>query len=240
MENIVDLLDINETEKFPVPKHLWEFFAAKKTNTVFLSIGSGSSPMVELHISENLGCKIHIFDDSQDAKKNWTAVGEMLTSRKSNETTPEFAKSASKKWVLPRNLFYYGYIPHFQSSEEGIQKTVKSICSELNEERIDILKLDCIDRTCGTLYSILSSGYRPGVVMICWEPTPDSSLQNTLLAGHLQTCGYGLVAKYKNNFLYYFTDRGLYDTVSWETNVVENPLVNGILDSVHGKNMGNH
>ncbi len=238
MENIVDLLDITDTEKFPVPKHLWEFFAAKKTNTVFLSIGSGSSPMVELHVSENLGCKIHVFDDAPEAKTNWAAVGEMLTTRKATDTTPVFAKAAAKKWVLPRNLFYHGHVPHFQTSEEGLQKTIKTICSEINEQRIDILKLDCIDRTCGSLYAILSSGFRPGVVMIHWDPSPDSSLQNTLLAGHLQNCGYGLVAKYQNNYLYYFTDRGLYDTVSWETNVVENPLVNGILESVCGKNIG--
>ena len=237
MEHIVDLLNINDTEKFPVPKNLWEFFSAKKTNTIFLSLGTSSTPMVELHVSENLGCKIHIFDDSEESKKNWAAVSEMLTTRKSNDTTPEFAKCASKKWVLPRNLFYHNYIPHFQISEEGIQKTIKSICSNLNEERIDILKLDTIERTCGSLYAILSNGYRPGIVMIHWDPSPDSSLQNTLLAGHLQTCGYGLVAKYENNYLYYFTDRGLYDTVSWETNAVENPLVNGILESVLGKNI---
>jgi len=54
---------------------------------------------------------------------------------------------------------------------------------------------------------------------------PDSDLQTTICAGHLQNCGYTLMAKIGHNFLYMFNSDCIYEICSWESNKYDNPIV---------------
>ena len=230
MDPLIETIPLNDSESFPVFRNLWDFFAAKGNKTNFVSVGTSSSPMVELHISENLGCKIFIFDENQESCQKWNEVKEILKTRKTKEETSEFAKGSIRKWVLPQNIVVSNEVPTFA--------TVKSKISGLNEnDRIDVLKIDCSEtKTAEILYSVLHHGYRPGLLLIHWETSPDSTLATTLLAGHLQNLGYGLVSKSKQNYLYYFTDKNLYEMCSWEITEVQNPLVSKLLESFQMKN----
>jgi hypothetical protein len=230
MDPLIDYIPVENGETFPVFRNLWDFFSAKGNKTVFVSIGNSSSPLVELHFSETLGCKIHLFSEKTDVLNQWNETKEILKTRKTSETTSEFAKQALKKWVLPQNILLSSSPFTFSSAKS----TIASLCSSLNvEERIDILKIDASTAILAeSLYGILHLGYRPGLVLIHWETSPDSSLETTLLAGHLQNLGYGLVTKSKNNYLYYFTDKNLYEICSWETNEVANPLAAKFLEMV--------
>ncbi len=75
------------------------------------------------------------------------------------------------------------------------------------------------------IYSLLDSPFRPGILLVEWSAMPDDDLQTTLCAGHLQNCGYTLLAKKLNRFFYIYNDRCMYEICSWETNKVENPMV---------------
>jgi hypothetical protein len=230
MDPILELIALNESENFPVFRNLWDFFAAKGSKTNFVSIGSSCSPMVELHFSENLGCKLYIFDENEETCQKWNEVKEVLKTRKPTETTSEFAKPSLRKWVLPQNIVVNNQVPTFG--------TMKSVISGLNEnDRIDVLKVDCPGhKNAEVLYGILHYGYRPGILMIHWESSPDSTLETSLVAGHLQNMGYGLVNKWKNNYLYYFTDKNLYEMCSWESTESPNPLLSKLFESFQMKN----
>jgi len=230
MDPLVENILLNESEKFPVFRNLWDFFAVKGNKTNYVSFGSSCSPMVELHFSESIGCKLYIFDEDEKACQQWEEIKEVLKTRKINESTSTFAKASLQKWVLPQNIVVNHQLPSFS--------TVKSIISGLNEhDRIDVLKVDCSkDKNAELLYSVFHNGYRPGILMIHWESSPDSSLETTLLAGHIQNLGYGLVSKWNQNYLYYFTDKNLYEMCSWETSEVQNPLVSKLFESFEMKN----
>jgi hypothetical protein len=234
MDSLIEYIPIDTDEHFPVLKNLWEFFASKGNKTVFVSLGNSKSPLVDLHFSESLGCKIHLICETKENEEKWNEVKEVLKTRKVLETTSNFAKLAVKKWVLPQNILLSSNPLHFSS----VKQSISSLCSALGvEERIDILKIDTsTTKLAESLYGILHFGYRPGIILVHWETSPDSTLETTLLAGHLQNLGYGLVAKSGNNYLYYFTDKNVYEMCSWETNEVPNPLVAKILETVHMKN----
>jgi hypothetical protein len=230
MDPVIENIALNDSENFPVFRNLWDFFAAKGNKTNFVSFGTSCSPMVELHFSENLGCKLYIFDNKKDNCEKWNEVKEILKTRKTNDTTSEFAKPAIRKWVIPHNIVIQSQLPTFGN--------FKSVIAGLNEnDRIDVLKIDCSgETTAELLYSMINNGYRPGILMIHWDSSPDSTLESTLLAGHLQNLGYGLVSKWKNNYLYYFTDKNLYEMCTWETSEVQNPLVSKLFESFQMKN----
>lgn len=234
MDPLVEYIPLGNGETFPVFRNLWEFFAAKGNKTVFVSVGESSSPMVELHFSETLGCKVNILTENTELQQKWNETKEILKLRKASEQSTEFAKQALKKWVLPQNLLVSSSPLSFSTAKA----TVASICSALGcEERIDILKIDTTTaKQAELLYAFLHNGYRPGIVLLHWETSPDSTLETTLLAGHLQNIGYGLVAKEKNNYMYYYTDKNLYEMCSWETNEVANPLVAKLLEATQMKN----
>ncbi len=234
MENLLETIPLSDTESFPVLRNLWDFFSSKGNKTICLSVGESSSPMVELHLSENLGCKVHLFLETDECKGKWAEIQTILKTRKSTEETSSFAKQALRKWVLPQNI----NVSPVSCSFSTIKSIVSSICSEIGvDERVDILKIDTTtNKLAEVLYAMLHYGYRPGILMIHWETSPDSTLETTLLAGHLQNIGYGLAAKSKNNYLYYFTDKNLYEMCSWETTEVPNPLVPKILELLQVKN----
>ena len=155
---------------------------------------------------------------------------------KVTDTHSEFAKIAAKKWLLPTNLLLYPTIPHFQTTEENLKTTVESLCQGLPEARIDILKMNISGTTIPTLYAMLHYGYRPGLICLTWNTPPDATVENTLLAGHLQMTGYGLVECVGNNYLYLFHDKNMYEVCSWQSNVNENPLIAKIIETVTLKN----
>jgi hypothetical protein len=52
------------------------------------------------------------------------------------------------------------------------------------------------------------------------------------VAGHLQNCGYALIGKEGNKYLYYFVDNDVYSTCSWENVGSVNPMVDGVVAEV--------
>jgi hypothetical protein len=60
---------------------------------------------------------------------------------------------------------------------------------------------------------------------------PDTHAPTSLAAGHLQNCGYQLVAKIDKKFFYYFIDQDMYMTCSWENTAVPNPMIKEVLST---------
>lgn len=225
MENYLDRIEIEPGKGFPVVRNLWDFFSTKGSKVVFVTLGEETTPLVELHISENLGCKIHVFESNREVAQKWEDLSLVLKTRKTTEQTPSFAASAIKRWVLPTNVLVYPWIPHFQSGSENLKTTLDEICKPLGETRIDILKAVLSEKTVSSLYAMLHYGFRPGLLFLQWESSPDAATETTLLAGHLQCSGYALMFKENNNYLYFYNDKCAYEVCSWENYVVENPMI---------------
>jgi FkbM family methyltransferase len=99
--------------------------------------------------------------------------------------------------------------------------------------RIDILKVDMsggAERR--ALYEIMDAGFRPAVIMIRWEQEPDSHPGVRLAAGNLQNCGYVLLKKEGQKYLYFFVDNDMYATCSWEIEGSVNPMVDAVVQQV--------
>lgn len=241
-------------EPYPMIQNVWEFFSEKGPKTVFVSVGTGSTCLPDLEFAETIGCPLLKLDTPQDSVK-WTEVKEILKSRKPSETTSEFAKVASRKWVLPKNLHIQEGIPsEYNGSLELDGKTyttkgwyalVKDYCMSMGipEENvhIDLLKVDTCSYESVVLNGLIQSGFRPSLLLINWVNTPDTNLQSLLLAANIQMIGYSLIGKEGSRFLYYYTDVNYYETTSWETvsKKMENPLISNLLRSVLPGTEGN-
>jgi hypothetical protein len=236
-----------QNNKWPILDNLWNFYEKKGIKTVFFSIGSSENAFADLEIAETLGCPIHIFEVRESAMNGWNEVQQILKSRKSPDSPLPFSEMVDTKWVLPKNIRIQNTLPgtftgtmEIESTSYPVttwEKCIQTAVSSMNltEQRIDILKISLglgIERS--LLFSLLNTGFRPGLLLIDWTDAPDSNLFSTLCAGHLQNSGYTLLAKHGNHFLYFFYDRSVYELCSWEQNNVENPLVAEIVKAVSG------
>ena len=226
--------------------NVWDFFSVKGTKTVFVSVGTGSTCLPDLELSETLGCAI-LKLDLPERSEQWKGIQEVLKIRKTTDETPEFVKPAARKWVLPKNLRVLSCVPSFtkgtmdyngQTVETQTWTTLlEEHCKTLglSETRIDILKLDTFPSQNLVLDSLWQQGFRPSLLLINWNESPDSNVTQTLTAGHLQMLGYALVGKEENRYLYYFTDTNYYEMCSWETPAkrVENPLMVTLLKGLY-------
>jgi hypothetical protein len=102
----------SKDEPYPMIDQVWDFYSTKGTKTVFVSVGTGNTCLPDLDFAEKLGCKI-LKCDTPSATPKWNDVLEVLKTRKLGETISDFAKPASKKWVLPKNLILEESIPSF-------------------------------------------------------------------------------------------------------------------------------
>lgn len=236
-------------EPYPMIGNVWDFFASKGTKTVFVSVGTGNTCLPELDFAETIGCKI-LKVDTPEQSKQWAEVQEVLKVRKVAETTSEFAKSAARKWVLPKNLILDQSIPSYSNGTITVngsavptrswsdlleEHCTKNIGLAKEETHIDILKIDSYPHQQQVLSSLLASGFRPSLLLINWTSTPDEDTYSMNTAGHLQMLGYALVGKEGSRFLYYFTDVNYYETCSWEkvANKFENPLMRELVRSIY-------
>lgn len=234
-----------QSDIWPMIDELWSFYSKKGIRTVFVQVGVSTNAAVELEISETLGCPVHIWDVREETTKVWDEVKLILKDRKRPESASPFTEGADKKWVLPKNVRLYTGIPSFStgtlevqskqyptvSFQSSVKQMVESM--KLTEERIDIMRVclgEGVERS--VLYALIDSPYRPGLLLVQWTMPPDSNIQTTLCAGHLQNSGYTLLARQGNNFLYLFNNECVYETCSWETNEVINPMVAELVKSM--------
>ncbi len=231
-------------EKWPMLEILWDFFSEKGVKTVFMSVGSDSNPHADLEIAETLGCPLHVFEVRDSVVKNWESVQTVLKSRKPLEQSNDFLTNVEKKWVLPKNIRIHKELPApFTGTAvlDGTSYPTKDIFScvqdcistmSLKEDqiRIDILKISLGNAyEIPILQAVLTSGFRPGMILMNWSNLPDENLASCITAGHLQTCGYTLFAHYGNHFIYISNDRCMYEICSWQVNTIDNPMISEIV-----------
>lgn len=242
----------SSNDKWPMIEKLWDFYAEKGVKTIFLSIGVGSSPLADLEIAETLGCPLHIYDVRESVLKGWEEVQTILKTRKALETNSPFTESVDTKWVLPKNIRVHKELPSFFSGtinleggtypSKDVLSCVKECCASMNlkeeQTRIDILKITLGNQyELSILQAILTAGFRPGMFLIDWSDLPDENMSSAITAGHLQNCGYTLLAKYSTRFLYIANDRCMYDICSWQVNTCDNPMVNEIVKACKQENI---
>jgi hypothetical protein len=108
---------------------------------------------------------------------------------------------------------------------DDIKIVDRSILRKL--EKVDICKVDTDAITTRMIiYELIDSGFRPGILLVRFNDSPDTNTSSQLVAGHLQNCGYSLMGVHEDKYLYYFTDNCLYDYCSWTEVGIENPLIN--------------
>lgn len=231
---------------YPMVSNVWEFFSEKATKTVFVSVGSGSSCLPDLDIAETLGCPLLKLDLPESASK-WVEIQEILKTRKYNETMSEFAKPASRKWVLPKNLHIRTCVPSFgegtlQIHSQPIEtkswtSLITEHCTSLGhpDVRVDLVKVEPMPFQEVILESLLLQGFRPSLLLVHWNEAPDTSVTTVSVAGHIQMMGYALIGKVENRFLYYYTDVNYYEMCSWErvARHFENPLMHTLLKGLY-------
>jgi hypothetical protein len=232
------------SDSFPVPDRIWDLYAQKGIRTVFLTIGASSSALADLEIAENIGCPLHIVPLNSSELSSWTEVLNVLKERKRDGGTP-FSEGTDTKWILPKNIRLQDALPWWENGTVDISghtirtqrvaqfmKTLTTPMKIQDDTRLDILKIDAtstpgLERS--LLGAILSAGFRPATILVRWTNMPDIDLSTTLAAGHLQNCGYTLLAKEGNKFLYYFSDDDLYQICSWEGLSLQNPILTELM-----------
>jgi hypothetical protein len=243
----IKLVGAKGTNPIPMLEKLWDFYSVKGIKTVFISLGTSSSPLAELEIAETLGCPINIVEYDSAKLDLWNKTSDILKIRKvSEETTCDFTNEVVNKWVLPKNLRVTNKLPFFYNGSielsgnvietVNFNQYIESVCSAMNisqeNARIDILNIQLgAELEQSVLLAFLNNCYRPGLIIVNYTYKPDSHLLSTMVAGHLQNVGYMLIGKEDSKFLYVYNDKNVYEFCSYETMNIDNPLIYEFLKS---------
>lgn len=212
-------------ESFPLMKKIATFYTPRSKNITAWSFGLRTGG-VELVLTEQTGCKVHIFDSRPQSKQTFDKLQSLLTYHNVTSTDPSWCESVSKTAVNPDRLLFSSELPYNYSGIwdiSGQQISLKRINLE-DTPRIDFCKIDFPDLETNLLFGILNAGYRPGLFLIRWDHNPDEFTETMIAAGHLQNTGYKLIAIENGYFLYMFYDECLYEICSWQRTDANNPM----------------
>ena len=255
IENMMIKVGAKGCDPFPMIDGAWEIFAGKGIRTVFLSIGNSKSALADLEIAESIGCPLNCVPLGDSEVAQWSEVTEILKQRKREESASPFSEGVEAKWVLPKNIRVQPQLPWWTAGTidmSGVQVTTKPVsdvvdtmCSVMKlkdgMKRLDILKIDTTASAPGLevplTAAILSAGFRPSILIVNWTTAPDTDLATTNAAGHLQCCGYSMMNKLDNKFLYYFNDENLYEICSWEQLTSMNPIAQEIIKTTSKRSL---
>jgi hypothetical protein len=248
-DNLQNLIKkVGALDPFPIISDVSEMFSQKGIRTVFFSIGTSKSPLADLEISEGIGCPVNVFPLEDSDVENWNGVTACLKNRTASPNP--FLEGVDKVWVLPKNIRLREQLPWWEKGSinvSGVDKAtnkveniVSDVCADLKvkdgAQRIDILKVDTgRHMESGFIGAILNSGFRPGIILVNWSETPDSNSSLSISAGHIQNCGYVLLGKEGNKYLYYYVDDDLYMACSWENVTMVNPIVSEVIRAYRDK-----
>jgi len=215
-------------------------------NTVFVSLGCSKSALADLEIAEPLGCPIFVMPAG--GNEEWAELTRVLKAhrREPENSKYEFTEKAESKWILSKNIRFQDSLPWWTTGEIDLSgqkiKTrdflswTESICSTMKlngDVRIDIMKVDLpaeLER--GVLMSMLNSGIRPSFIMVKWNKLPNSDVATSITAGQLHNCGYQLLGKLNNKFIYYYNDNDVYMLCNFEDSSTPNPLIATIVSKI--------
>ena len=205
--------------KIPFLQDIWGFFSKKGIKTQFYSFFCDKSFKLDLEVCESLGCPIRIYVTNDETVAKWETIKTVLKNRKIADEDKDklWLQGLVKKWILPKNLLV---------KKQAIEwNTLKTEVETQSENRLDILKIEgSNDAEHMLLYSMLESGYRPGIVLVRYTEDPDANVPSMLVAGHLQMSGYKLAEVTDKWFLYLYTDVCLYESCSWRNTKTQNPV----------------
>ena len=222
MSQFTDLLKTVTTPSGEIPfvKDLWGFFSSKGKKTVFYTVNPDESFTLDLDICEGLGCPIRLLTNQDSVIARWDKVSSTLKNRLIADEDKELTWLAGveKRWILPRNLIIQK-VPFTWS-------TLSTEVGALPDQRVDLFKIEGkSEEERMFLYSLLDSGFRPGLLLVRWTEDPDAHVPAMMAAAHLQMSGYRLLDSKGQWFLYIFEDVCVYESCSWRNSKVQNPVV---------------
>lgn len=201
---------IGTNDKWP---HISNMEVYKQKHVNFVSIGKGDSE--NLHSDFDLCNKIsgnyYFFSETSESKKYMDSIRDFLSA-------PNISYNKEMLEKLNYNFFNKNTICSLEISNlDDFLHTM---------DQIDICKLDLNDEYHSrlTLYKLLDRGFRPSILYIRCKEVPETYAPTRLCVGHLQNCGYSLMSIHENKYIYYYTDKCLYDTIYWENPSLDNPL----------------
>ena len=246
-EKQTKLVGASSSNPLPIVNKLWDFYSNKSIKTVFISVGTSSSPIAELEIAETLGCPLHVVEWDKEKLKSWEKVVNILNTRKeSEETKSDFTKDVVNKWILGKNIRISNSLPFYFNGTVDLsgqtvqtikfETLVRTICDSMNipveNQRVDLLNIQVSDSNeIPVLFSLVNTPYRPGLIIVNYTNKPDTDLYSTQVAGHLQNVGYMLMEKEESKFLYMYNDKNVYEFCSYENTKIDNPLVYELVKS---------
>jgi hypothetical protein len=225
-----------------LPKEALKFFQYQNSERVAITITNDPNVWREdLCIAERLFSHLIVlpaFSSNDIHISNMEIVKRVLKERlqypniKENPDLLDIAKI----WVLPTKLHRGPNISAFSNPiENPMYAALAPIFAEINTDPvIHYLKIEVpngFERN--LIYTVLDSGFRPSLLLVKWLKDIDDDVATAHCNGHLQNTGYRLISLQNKYALYYFTDQTLYDSCSFKTIGLNNPIFSSILDSVN-------
>jgi len=223
----------------PILKDFIMFFNCSRSEPrVFLNICNEQSWKNDLGIAEKMFSETIIIPTDDSMVADIELGRDILKQRMKYpgvKENPELLKVA-KTWVLPTKVHTGPNLNTLLTSDEKAFSTMlQPFFSKFKMEsnRIGLLKIEInSDNERKIIYQVLDEGFRPSLLLVKWSHDVDEHYSTAYCAGHLHNSGYSLIALENDYFLYKFTDDVVYDTMSYKTVSLKNPIINNLSSQI--------
>jgi hypothetical protein len=213
----------DDIDEIPIIKDMYIFFSPRSKSITALSYGFGSMG-IETFLTGATGCEVKIFDSRPGSAERFEKYRTILQTHSAGENPTKWETFMANQYILPKKITFNNSLPFSYSGSLDISGVHTSL-TKFTEKQIDFLKVDYDIFNTQIIYTVINSGYRPGIILMNWSNHPDNYTDSMLCAGHLQNTGYRLIGQKGSWFLYLFMDDCIYEMCSWARIDVSNPFL---------------
>lgn len=223
----------------PIPKDFIIFFNSSTSEArIFLNFSNPESWKDDLGIAEKMFSETIIIPSIDSMVADIEVGRDILKQRMKYpgvKENPELLKLA-KTWVLPTKVHTGPTLNTLLTSDDKAFSTMlQPFFSKFKmaTARVGLVKIEInSDAERKIIYQLLDEGFRPSLVLVKWSHDVDEHYSTAYCAGHLHNSGYSLIALENDYFLYKFTDDVLYDTMSFKSVSLENPILSNLSSQI--------
>ena len=225
-----------------IPKESLRFFQFKECERITVTITNNPDVWCnDLCIAERLFSHLIVLPAYSSSEHHQTMMDTVKTILKERLKYPNIKENPeqlelAKIWVRPTNIHMGPNISTFANPVENpMYAALAPLFAELNiKPVIHYLKIEVpngFERS--IIYTVLDNGFRPSLLLVKWLHDIDDDNATAQCNGHLQNAGYRLISLQNGYALYYFIDQCLYDSCSYKSVGLKNPMITSIIDSVN-------
>lgn len=231
MQNLADIVYLvgDEDDKWPMIKDTSNFFIQKFNQMNYLTVGMDRFPYPDYLINSKIVSNWHCISlsNSENERQNNERFRTIINLCNNYE---EYSGNDDKIKFGTEQFIDYDCTHLYEFDASNNRQKFHELINTLSS--LEVVRIDSSGNERWVINEIFEAGFLPSLMYVRFGETPEKNVLNRNLIGHLRMIGYSILYIYEDKYLFYFTDKSVYNLFNVNELGFKNPFITNIIGVV--------